>query len=143
MRQLLAQGLLGVSDDGYGTLVITAGSGDVLTGARQVPMRQEPERIVRGRGTRTTRSRGGQVVDLPEEAQGLFEALRAWRSEQAKEQGVPAYVVFADVTLREVATVRPADLGQLAQVTGVGQKKLDTYGEGLLAVVAAETSASA
>ncbi|MBM7026675.1 DNA helicase RecQ, partial [Clavibacter zhangzhiyongii] len=135
VRQLLAQGLLGVSDDGYGTLVITPGSGDVLTGARQVPMRQEPERIVRGRGTRTTRAKGGQVVDLPEEAQGLFEALRAWRSEQAKEQGVPAYVVFADVTLREVATVRPQDLGQLAGVTGVGQKKLDTYGEGLLMVV--------
>ncbi|MBE3078393.1 DNA helicase RecQ [Clavibacter michiganensis subsp. michiganensis] len=136
VRQLLAQGLLGVSDDGYGTLVITPGSGDVLTGSRQVPMRQEPERIVRGRGTRTTRAKGGQVVDLPAEAQGLFEALRAWRSEQAKEQGVPAYVVFADVTLREVATVRPQDLGQLAGITGVGQKKLDTYGEGLLAVVA-------
>ncbi|MBP2457478.1 ATP-dependent DNA helicase RecQ [Clavibacter michiganensis] len=136
VRQLLAQGLLGVSDDGYGTLVITPGSGDVLTGSRQVPMRQEPERLVRGRGTRTTRAKGGQVVDLPEEAQGLFEALRAWRSEQAKEQGVPAYVVFADVTLREVATVRPQDLGQLAGITGVGQKKLDTYGEGLLAVVA-------
>ncbi len=134
VRQLLAQGLLGVSDDGYGTLVITPGSGDVLTGSRQVPMRQEPERIVSGRGTRTTRAKGGQVVDLPEEAQGLFEALRAWRSEQAKEQGVPAYVVFADVTLREVATVRPQDLGQLAGITGVGQKKLDTYGEGLLAV---------
>ncbi|WP_445443430.1 DNA helicase RecQ [Clavibacter sp. km1a] len=141
VRQLLAQGLLGVSDDGYGTLVITAGSGDVLTGARQVPMRQEPERLVRGRGTRTTRAKGGQVVDLPEEAQGLFEALRAWRSEQAKEQGVPAYVVFADVTLREVATVRPQDLGQLAGITGVGQKKLDTYGEGLLGVVAAEGAA--
>ncbi|OUE28397.1 ATP-dependent DNA helicase RecQ [Clavibacter michiganensis] len=142
VRQLLAQGLLGVSDDGYGTLVITAGSGDVLTGARKVPMRQEPERIVRGRGTRTTRAKGGQVVDLPEEAQGLFEALRAWRSEQAKEQGVPAYVVFADVTLREVATVRPQDLGQLAGITGVGQKKLDTYGEGLLAVVRAEGTAA-
>jgi len=142
VRQLLAQGLLGVSDDGYGTLVITAGSGDVLTGARKVPMRQEPERIVRGRGTRTTRAKGGQVVDLPEEAQGLFEALRAWRSEQAKEQGVPAYVVFADVTLREVATVRPQDLGQLAGITGVGQKKLDTYGEGLLAVVRAEGAAA-
>jgi ATP-dependent DNA helicase RecQ len=142
VRQLLAQGLLGVSDDGYGTLVITPGSGDVLTGSRQVPMRQEPERIVRGRGTRTTRAKGGQVVDLPEEAQGLFEALRAWRSEQAKEQGVPAYVVFADVTLREVATVRPHDLGQLAGITGVGQKKLDTYGEGLLAVVAAGSAAA-
>jgi ATP-dependent DNA helicase RecQ len=142
VRQLLAQGLLGVSDDGYGTLVITPGSGDVLTGARQVPMRQEPERIVRGRGTRTTRAKGGQVVDLPEEAQALFEALRAWRSEQAKEQGVPAYVVFADVTLREVATVRPQDLGQLAGITGVGQKKLDTYGEGLLAVVAAGSAAA-
>ncbi|KZC96465.1 DNA helicase RecQ [Clavibacter tessellarius] len=140
VRQLLAQGLLGVSDDGYGTLVITAGSGDVLTGARKVPMRQEPERIVRGRGTRTTRAKGGQVLDLPEEAQGLFEALRAWRSEQAKEQGVPAYVVFADVTLREVATVRPQDLGQLAGITGVGQKKLDTYGEGLLTVVRAEAA---
>jgi ATP-dependent DNA helicase RecQ len=142
VRQLLAQGLLGVSDDGYGTLVITPGSGDVLTGARQVPMRQEPERIVRGRGTRTTRAKGGQVVDLPEEAQALFEALRAWRSEQAKEQGVPAYVVFADVTLREVATVRPQDLGQLAGITGVGQKKLDTYGDGLLAVVAAGSAAA-
>jgi ATP-dependent DNA helicase RecQ len=142
VRQLLAQGLLGVSDDGYGTLVITPGSGDVLTGSRQVPMRQEPERIVRGRGTRTTRAKGGQVVDLPEEAQGLFEALRVWRSEQAKEQGVPAYVVFADVTLREVATVRPQDLGQLAGITGVGQKKLDTYGEGLLAVVAAGSAAA-
>ncbi|MBM7413043.1 ATP-dependent DNA helicase RecQ [Clavibacter michiganensis] len=142
VRQLLAQGLLGVSDDGYGTLVITAGSGDVLSGSRQVPMRQEPERIVRGRGTRTTRAKGGQVVDLPEEAQGLFEALRAWRSEQAKEQGVPAYVVFADVTLREVATVRPQDLGQLAGITGVGQKKLDTYGQGLLAVVAAGSVAA-
>jgi ATP-dependent DNA helicase RecQ len=142
VRQLLAQGLLGVSDDGYGTLVITPGSGDVLTGSRQVPMRQEPERIVRGRGTRTTRARGGQVVDLPEEAQGLFEALRAWRAAQAKEQGVPAYVVFADVTLREVATVRPQDLGQLAGITGVGQKKLDTYGEGLLAVVAAGSAAA-
>ncbi|WP_435081052.1 DNA helicase RecQ [Clavibacter michiganensis] len=141
VRQLLAQGLLGVSDDGYGTLVITAGSGDVLSGSRQVPMRQEPERIVRGRGTRTTRAKGGQVVDLPEEAQDLFEALRGWRSEQAKEQGVPAYVVFADVTLREVATVRPADLGQLAGITGVGQKKLDTYGEGLLAVVAGSAAA--
>ncbi|WP_043675072.1 DNA helicase RecQ [Clavibacter michiganensis] len=140
VRQLLAQGLLGVSDDGYGTLVITAGSGDVLTGARKVPMRQEPERVVRGRGTRTTRAKGGQVVDLPEEAQGLFEALRAWRSEQAKEQGVPAYVVFADVTLREVATVRPQDPGQLAGITGVGQKKLDTYGEGLLAVVQAASA---
>jgi len=143
VRQLLAQGLLGVSDDGYGTLVITPGSGDVLTGSRQVPMRQEPERIVRGRGTRTTRAKGGQVVDLPEEAQGLFEALRAWRSEQAKEQGVPAYVVFADVTLREVATVRPQDLGQLAGITGVGQKKLDTYGEGLLQVVRAEGAPAA
>ncbi|RIJ60500.1 DNA helicase RecQ [Clavibacter phaseoli] len=142
VRQLLAQGLLGVSDDGYGTLVITPGSGDVLTGSRQVPMRQEPERLVRGRGTRTTRAKGGQVVDLPEEAQGLFEALRAWRSEHAKEQGVPAYVVFADVTLREVATVRPQDLGQLAGITGVGQKKLDTYGEGLLAVVAAGSAAA-
>ena len=141
VRQLLAQGLLGVSDDGYGTLVITAGSGDVLSGSRQVPMRQEPERIVRGRGTRTSRAKGGQVVDLPEEAQGLFEALRAWRSEQAKEQGVPAYVVFADVTLREVAIVRPADLAQLAGITGVGQKKLDTYGEGLLAVVAGSAAA--
>ncbi|RII94036.1 DNA helicase RecQ [Clavibacter michiganensis] len=142
VRQLLAQGLLGVSDDGYGTLVITPGSGDVLTGSRQVPMRQEPERLVRGRGTRTTRAKGGQVVDLPEEAHGLFEALRAWRSEQAKEQGVPAYVVFADVTLREAATVRPQDLGQLAGITGVGQKKLDTYGEGLLAVVAAGSAAA-
>jgi ATP-dependent DNA helicase RecQ len=82
------------------------------------------------------------VQALPEAAHPLFEALRAWRTEQAREQGVPAYIVFGDATLRGVASSRPSTLDELAQISGVGAKKLETYGEDLLAVVAASPAST-
>ena len=71
------------------------------------------------------------AADVP-----LFETLRAWRAGVAKAQGVPAYVVFGDVTLRGVAAAKPSSMGELAGISGVGQKKLDTYGQQVLDVVA-------
>jgi ATP-dependent DNA helicase RecQ len=62
----------------------------------------------------------------------MFEKLRAWRAATAKEQGVPAYVIFHDATLREIASARPASLADLGTVSGVGETKLGRYGQQLL-----------
>ncbi|MDR2998665.1 MAG: HRDC domain-containing protein, partial [Microbacterium sp.] len=67
----------------------------------------------------------------------LFEALRAWRAETAREQGVPAYIVFGDATLRALAEHRPASATALDGITGIGAKKRDAYGEAVLEVIAA------
>ncbi|MEO5920108.1 MAG: DNA helicase RecQ [Pseudolysinimonas sp.] len=131
VRQLLAQGLLAVNTDGYGTLIITEASGDVLTGDRTVMLRREPERVARA-----AKRKSGGGAELPVEAQPLFEALRTWRGETAREQGVPAYIVFGDATLRGIALTRPATLAELGTISGVGEKKLESYGDGVLAVVA-------
>ncbi|MEQ1737962.1 MAG: HRDC domain-containing protein, partial [Rhodoglobus sp.] len=79
-------------------------------------------------------------AELPVEAQPLFEALRAWRAEAARDQGVPAYIVFGDATLRGIALTRPSSLAELGTISGVGEKKLESYGEGVLAVVGGFTS---
>ncbi|MFD5700987.1 DNA helicase RecQ [Streptomyces lasiicapitis] len=139
VRQLLAQGLLAVEGE-YGTLVLTEASGDVLGRQREVPMRKEPKKAAGGgrsgaKGERKARA-AAAVAELPEEAVAVFEALRAWRAAQARELGVPAYVIFHDATLREIASVRPTSVGELGGIGGVGEKKLATYGEGVLEVVA-------
>ena len=65
----------------------------------------------------------------------MFDSLRAWRAAAAKEQGVPAYVIFHDATLREIASQRPADLDGLSGVNGVGEAKLAKYGQQILDVL--------
>ncbi|THG29562.1 DNA helicase RecQ [Naasia lichenicola] len=136
LRQLLAQKLLNVADDGYGTLVLSELSTAVLSGGRKVELRKDAERAA-------SRSRSGgsgaakrPVADLAVEDEGLFERLRQWRAGEAKEQGVPAYVVFNDATLRALATQRPSSLESLSGVSGVGQAKLERYGDALLELVA-------
>ncbi len=135
VRQLLAQGLLAVEGD-YGTLVLTEASGDVLGGRRQVPMRKETAKAAprKESGGRSGKSR--VPVDLPAAAVPVFEALRAWRAATAREQGVPAYVVFHDATLREIATSLPRSVAELGTVGGVGEAKLAKYGEGVLEALA-------
>ncbi|MCD9876144.1 DNA helicase RecQ [Streptomyces guryensis] len=140
VRQLLAQGLLAVEGE-YGTLVLTEASGSVLRREREVPLRKEPKKPATARSTSGSSSRGERkakaaAAELPEELQPAFEALRTWRAEQAREQGVPAYVIFHDATLREIATAWPTSVTQLGGIGGVGEKKLATYGEGVLEVLA-------
>jgi len=131
VRQLLAQGLLAVHGDGYGTLVITEASASVLDGSRRVLLRREPERAAKAT------KRAAAPSDLPTEALGLFEKLREWRAAAAREQAVPAYIIFGDATLRGIAVSRPDSLAELAGISGVGEKKLEAYGAQLLEVVAA------
>jgi ATP-dependent DNA helicase RecQ len=140
VRQLLAADLLAARGE-YGTLVITPASAEVLSGNRTVRMRNEPLR--QASSGRSSSSSRRAVVDLAEADIPLFEALRAWRAAEAKEQGVPAYIVFGDATLRAVAELRPQSLSDLDGVSGIGEKKLAAYGEGLLSVVAEQASASA
>lgn len=137
VRQLLAQGLLAVEGE-YGTLVLTEASGTVLRREREVPLRKEPKKPVttKSASPRGERKPKAAAVELPEELVPVFEALRTWRAAQAKEQGVPAYVIFHDATLREIATVGPTSIVELGAISGVGEKKLATYGDGVLGVLA-------
>jgi ATP-dependent DNA helicase RecQ len=130
VRQLLAQGLLSVEGD-YGTLVLTEASAEVLGRKREVLLRREPERVRAAKPARAAKA-AAAVVDMPAEAAPVFERLRVWRAATAKEQGVPAYVVFHDATLRQIATLAPGSLEELGTVNGVGENKLAKYGQGIL-----------
>jgi len=130
VRQLLAQGLLAVNTDGYGTLVITDASAEVLSGGRTVSLRREVLRPTKA----AKRTAAG--AELPEAARPLFEKLREWRAGVSRAQGMPAYIVFGDATLRGIALTQPTTLAELGTVSGVGEKKLESYGAGVLAVVA-------
>lgn len=120
--------------------MLTDTSGEVLRREREVPLRKEPKKPAAARsagGGRGERKAKAAAAELPAELVPAFEALRAWRAEQAREQGVPAYVIFHDATLREIATVWPTSVAQLGGISGVGEKKLATYGEGVVGVLAA------
>ena len=130
VRQVLAQGLLGVDSDGYGTLRLTDSSAAVLRGSRTVLLRREAPQPPKP--VRTTKRGAAAALDLDAGATVVFERLRTWRAATAKAQGVPAYVVFHDVTLREIATSLPATLDELSTVSGIGVAKREKYGPLLL-----------
>ncbi|WP_433529067.1 DNA helicase RecQ [Micromonospora sp. CA-263727] len=135
VRQLLAEGLLAVEGD-YGTLALTEASAEVLGRRRTVMLRREPARPARAARAAKPRGAATMVAELPAEAAGTFERLRAWRAATAKEQGVPAYVIFHDATLRQIAADTPATLAELSGISGVGENKLAKYGEQILGVLA-------
>ncbi len=132
LRQLMALDLVRVDHDAYGTLALTPASHAVLKGERQVMLRrQTPSRPAREKNIGRK-----EHVELSPTTHGLFERLRAWRAQTAKTHGVPAYVIFHDATLREIADARPQSLDQLRGITGIGAKKLEAYGEKILTEVA-------
>jgi ATP-dependent DNA helicase RecQ len=133
VRQLLAQRLLAVGTDGYGTLELTEESNAVLRGERTVALRTETRAPARQR--KASRSKAADTVPLDEPGEELFERLRAWRASTAKEASLPAYVVFHDATLRSVAAATPGSLDELATISGIGAGKLDKWGAQLLEVV--------
>ncbi len=133
LRQLLAQGLLMVDQEGYGTLALTDQSRAVLKGERTLMLRREADKPVKAAATPRNKS---LQPDLPRAAQSVFEALRSWRAGIARSHGVPAYVIFHDATLREIALARPDTLEDLGFVNGVGIKKLESYGESILECIA-------
>jgi ATP-dependent DNA helicase RecQ len=128
VRQCIALGLLQVDHDAYGALKLTAESRPVLKGERSIALRAWRE------AKRSARTKGFEEK-LSVEAQAIFERLRAWRVEAARRHGVPAYVIFHDATLRQIASTRPSSLDALRAISGVGAKKLDAYGADIVGLV--------
>ena len=129
-RQLVACGLLEV-DAEFGSLRLTEGSRAVLRGERRLQLRKEQrERRERDRSPRS--GVAVEAADLPR-----FQALRDLRAQLAREQNVPAYVIFHDSTLRTIAEQQPATLDDLARVGGIGGAKLARYGERVLEALGA------
>ncbi len=134
VRQAIALGLVVVDHDRYGALTLTPAAREVLSGRQRVPLRAytKPEKRGRvARGARTTAS----AEPMAGEAQDLFEQLREWRKQAAAEHGVPAYVIFHDATLREIARRRPGSLEALREIPGVGERKLQSYGPAIVELV--------
>ncbi|UNK41790.1 DNA helicase RecQ [Luteimonas sp. S4-F44] len=132
LRQLVAHGLLEVDAEGYGGLRLTEASRAVLKGAERVMLRKPTAARERGR---TVRAVATADIELAPVDRPLYEALRALRAKLAREQNVPAYVIFHDATLREIARQRPLTLGQLGGIGGVGAGKLERYGDAVLETV--------
>jgi ATP-dependent DNA helicase RecQ len=131
IRQLVVQGFLRVDAARFGALVLTKESREVLRGEQDVRLREDPV-VVRSRRTNRSASRGEdiEIVDIV-----LWEALRECRQQLAAEHNVPPYVVFHDSTLRQMVNERPTDPEALLEISGVGQAKLDKYGEAFLGVI--------
>ena len=141
-RQLVAAGLLATDDEGYGTLRLTATSRDVLRGATPVHLRRQADsaaRRVKRQKSRRERSRAS--LDIAPHEAALWDALRGLRARLAKEQGVPAYVIFHDATLLAMLRERPQTLSALGAISGVGERKFERYGEAFLSELVAATNA--
>jgi ATP-dependent DNA helicase RecQ len=141
IRQLLAQGHLQPDPEGHGGLALAPSADEVLRGAREVRFRTEmPRERATSRKTSTKGEAGKAAgVALDPAAQTLWQALRAWRLDEARRQELPPYVIFHDATLIEVARRRPASLDALADIPGIGRSKLDRYGAAVLRVTGEAT----
>jgi ATP-dependent DNA helicase RecQ len=128
-RQLVAQGVLAVDHAGYGALKLTEASRAVLTGGNTIHLRKAQEAR---REHAVRKSAGASAAGLDGAARECWERLRVWRAAIAREHGVPAYVVFHDATLAELARERPATEIELGRISGVGTRKLERYGADLL-----------
>jgi ATP-dependent DNA helicase RecQ len=140
LRQLVAIGHLAPDSEAFGALKLTDSARGVLKGETEVMLREEVPGA-RIRASRT-KSRRGDLAPVTGAGQSgnpsLLAALRAWRSDVARQRGVPAYVVLHDATIDGIATSRPTTPGELRGIPGIGDKKLEHYGDELIALVRAE-----
>ena len=139
-RQLVAAGLLATDNDGFGVLRLTVASRGVLRGETTVQLRRVADREERRASRKATRakSRQSDLAIAPHE-ESLWQALRELRARLAREQGVPAYVIFHDATLLQMLRDRPQTLPELGSISGVGAAKLRRYGAQLLRTLSPST----
>jgi ATP-dependent DNA helicase RecQ len=133
VRQTIALGLITVDHESYSSLKLTDAARPVLKGGQKVQLRQYQKPVKPKRAFTT--SKGYEETELSKSEQAIFDKLRWWRVETARAHGVPAYVVFQDATLREIAKVKPTSLDQLRGVSGVGEKKLVSYGDEIVNII--------
>ena len=131
-RQLLAGGLLEADAQAYGALKLTEEARAVLKGETSLTLRRHAARV---KGKAVVKSRATSNA-AAENDSPLVAMLRNWRAEKAREQGVPAYVILHDRTLRELAERRPNSPETLLDVPGIGLAKAERYGEDLLELLA-------
>ena len=131
-RQLIVRGVLAVDHGSYGALFATASAKPILRGEEPVHLRRDQA----GRSALNTIKKKERIA-LGAEAEGLYEALRAERTRLAREQNVPAYVIFHDATLAAIATARPQSLAALGDIRH-GRTKIEQYGEVVLQVIQAQ-----
>ena len=138
MRQLIATGALAVDAAAFNTLQLTEGSRAVLKGEQSVLLRESLSSPSAPRGRRSSgrTTPNAAALDLDDDAQTRFAALKAWRAEVAREHNLPAYVIFHDATLAAIAALAPTTLDELQGVSGIGAKKLEAYGAEVLRVAA-------
>jgi ATP-dependent DNA helicase RecQ len=136
LRQLIALGHLRTEGE-YNTLELTPSARDVLRGQVQLLLRVPAEAAPRARSGKAAKPSRAKAPPLPLSDDGLerFAALKAWRAEVARGHNLPAFVVFHDASLAEMARERPASLDALAGISGVGAKKLEAYGPEILRVL--------
>ncbi|MFC6590941.1 DNA helicase RecQ [Deinococcus lacus] len=130
LRQMVALGYLTAGEGGG--LHATPRSRELLDGSAQFLLREE---AAQPRERREKRAKAQAPADLPATAQLAFDALREWRAQEAKAQGMPAYIIFDNKTLAAIAALRPSTLASLGTVSGVGAKKLEQYGGAVLEVL--------
>ncbi|MDR1351617.1 MAG: DNA helicase RecQ [Zoogloeaceae bacterium] len=138
-RQLVAAGFLQVDMSAYGALKLTAAARPVLRGEQQVELRRRPAAVIKAGRIASAREkphRADFIADLDPAGEALFWRLRQWRLEAAKEQSVPAYIIFDNKTLKAIAARRPQTLDELLALPGVGEAKRERYGKDILTLVA-------
>ncbi len=136
IRQLVALRLLRVDYDRFNVLKLTADAREVLSGRRSLKLRKPAEALSRPRKSRRAEGPVRSPLEvLPAGSEDVFHVLREWRKGVAKEHGVPAYTVFHDATLQQIARVLPSSLESLRGISGVGATKLERYGEPILKLI--------
>ncbi|WP_370663257.1 DNA helicase RecQ [Massilia mucilaginosa] len=134
LRQAIALGLITVDHEVYSSLKLTDAARPVLKGGQKVQLRQYQKPVKQKRAPGAA-SKPHVEMELSKSEQAIFEKLRWWRMETARAHNVPAYVIFVDATLREIAKAKPGSLQELRGVTGVGEKKLVSYGDEIVAII--------
>lgn len=132
LRQAVAAQYVWVDMDEYNALKLTELARPILKGEKTVLLRQyqKPEK----KRKEKAQPAFSQLV-LPPQEQKLFEKLRWWRMEIAREKNMPAYVIFQDATLREIALAKPVTMNELKQISGIGDKRLAQWGEDIIRLV--------
>jgi ATP-dependent DNA helicase RecQ len=133
LRQVIALGLVTVDHEQFSSLKLTDAARPVLKGGQKVQLRQYQKPVKQKRSS--SAPKGYEESSLDGDEQRIFDRLRSWRMGAAREHGVPAYVIFNDATLREIAKVRPSTLGEMRGISGVGEKKLVSYGEEIVSLI--------
>ncbi|KRB82048.1 DNA helicase RecQ [Duganella sp. Root198D2] len=133
LRQVIALGLVTVDHEQFSSLKLTDAARPVLKGGQKVQLRQYQKPVKQKRSSSTPK--GYEETSLDGDEQRVFDRLRSWRMGAAREHGVPAYVIFNDATLREIAKVRPSSLNEMRGISGVGEKKLVSYGDEIISLL--------